>query len=566
MRIKFYLIIFVFVSNCLLATAQITAYQYEAQKNITVSRAAVVSAHTLASQAGESILKKGGNAIDAAIATQFALAVVYPGAGNIGGGGFMVAHLKNGKDFSLDYRETAPAAAFKDMYLDAAGNAVTAMSQWGYKACGVPGTVAGLFAALPYAKFKMPVLMAPAIQLAEKGFVITKEEAASLNSARKDFMDLNKEPIAFVKKELWKAGDTLIQPQLAATLTRISKLGASGFYEGATALMIQNGLQKNGGIISLDDLKNYKAKFRDPIRFNYRGYQIISMPLPSSGGIILQQVLKMIENKDVQALQFQSAASVQLLVEAERRAFADRAQYMGDADFVQVPVKQLLDDTYLQKRISDYIPGKAGNSKETGAGIIPEHEETTHISILDAEGNAVSVTTTLNGSYGSRVVIAGAGFIMNNEMDDFSIKEGVPNMYGAVGNAANAIAPGKRMLSSMTPTLVLKNKKPFIVVGTPGGTTIPTSVIQSLVNIIDFKMNAADAVNKPKFHHQWLPDVIYIEKGFSPAVADSLRNMGYTLQTRSAIGRTELIKMNPTQKKKIEAVADHRGDDDARGY
>lgn len=566
MRIKFYLIIFVFVSNCLLATAQITAYQYEAQKNITVSRAAVVSAHTLASQAGESILKKGGNAIDAAIATQFALAVVYPGAGNIGGGGFMVAHLKNGKDFSLDYRETAPAAAFKDMYLDAAGNAVTAMSQWGYKACGVPGTVAGLFAALPYAKFKMPVLMAPAIQLAEKGFVITKEEAASLNSARKDFMDLNKEPIAFVKKELWKAGDTLIQPQLAATLTRISKLGASGFYEGATALMIQNGLQKNGGIISLDDLKNYKAKFRDPIRFNYRGYQIISMPLPSSGGIILQQVLKMIENKDVQALQFQSAASVQLLVEAERRAFADRAQYMGDADFVQVPVKQLLEDTYLQKRISDYIPGKAGNSKETGAGIIPEHEETTHISILDAEGNAVSVTTTLNGSYGSRVVIAGAGFIMNNEMDDFSIKEGVPNMYGAVGNAANAIAPGKRMLSSMTPTLVLKNKKPFIVVGTPGGTTIPTSVIQSLVNIIDFKMNAADAVNKPKFHHQWLPDVIYIEKGFSPAVADSLRNMGYTLQTRSAIGRTELIKMNPTQKKKIEAVADHRGDDDARGY
>ena len=566
MRIKFYLIIFVFVSNCLLATAQITAYQYEAQKNITVSRAAVVSAHTLASQAGESILKKGGNAIDAAIATQFALAVVYPGAGNIGGGGFMVAHLKNGKDFSLDYRETAPAAAFKDMYLDAAGNAVTAMSQWGYKACGVPGTVAGLFAALPYAKFKMPVLMAPAIQLAEKGFVITKEEAASLNSARKDFMDLNKEPIAFVKKELWKAGDTLIQPQLAATLTRISKLGASGFYEGATALMIQNGLQKNGGIISLDALKNYKAKFRDPIRFNYRGYQIISMPLPSSGGIILQQVLKMIENKDVQAMQFQSAASVQLLVEAERRAFADRAQYMGDADFVQVPVKQLLDDTYLQKRISDYIPGKAGNSKETGAGIIPEHEETTHISILDAEGNAVSVTTTLNGSYGSRVVIAGAGFIMNNEMDDFSIKEGVPNMYGAVGNAANAIAPGKRMLSSMTPTLVLKNKKPFIVVGTPGGTTIPTSVIQSLVNIIDFKMNAADAVNKPKFHHQWLPDVIYIEKGFSPAVADSLRNMGYTLQTRSAIGRTELIKINPTQKKKIEAVADHRGDDDARGY
>jgi len=566
MRIKFYLIIFVFVSNCLLATAQITAYQYEAQKNITVSRAAVVSAHTLASQAGESILKKGGNAIDAAIATQFALAVVYPGAGNIGGGGFMVAHLKNGKDFSLDYRETAPAAAFKDMYLDAAGNAVTAMSQWGYKACGVPGTVAGLFAALPYAKFKMPVLMAPAIQLAEKGFVITKEEAASLNSARKDFMDLNKEPIAFVKKELWKGGDTLIQPQLAATLTRISKLGASGFYEGATALMIQNGLQKNGGIISLDDLKNYKAKFRDPIRFNYRGYQIISMPLPSSGGIILQQVLKMIENKDVQAMQFQSAASVQLLVEAERRAFADRAQYMGDADFVQVPVKQLLDDTYLQKRISDYIPGKAGNSKETGAGIIPEHEETTHISILDAEGNAVSVTTTLNGSYGSRVVIAGAGFIMNNEMDDFSIKEGVPNMYGAVGNAANAIAPGKRMLSSMTPTLVLKNKKPFIVVGTPGGTTIPTSVIQSLVNIIDFKMNAADAVNKPKFHHQWLPDVIYIEKGFSPAVADSLRNMGYTLQTRSAIGRTELIKINPTQKKKIEAVADHRGDDDARGY
>ncbi len=566
MRQKFYFLIIAFVSNCLLVTAQITPYHYKAQKDIQVSSAAVVSAHTIASQVGESILKKGGNAIDAAIATQFALAVVYPGAGNIGGGGFMVAHLKNGKNFSLDYRETAPAAAFKNMYLDADGNAVTDMSQLGYKASGVPGTVAGLFAALPYAKFKMPVLIAPAIQLAEKGFVITKAEAASLNSARKDFMELNKEPVAFVKKGLWKAGDTLIQPQLAATLKRIGKLGQKGFYEGITARMIQNDLKKNAGIIRLEDLKNYKAKFRDPIQFNYRGYQIISMPLPSSGGIILQQVLKMIENKDVQAMRFQTAASVQLLTEAERRAFADRAQYMGDADFVQVPVKQLLDNTYLQKRMSDYVPGKAGNSKETGAGFIPEHEETTHISIIDGAGNAVSVTTTLNGSYGSRVVIAGAGFIMNNEMDDFSIKEGVPNMYGAVGNAANAIAPGKRMLSSMTPTIVLKNNKPFVVVGTPGGTTIPTSVIQSLVNIIDFNMNADDAVNKPKFHHQWLPDILYIEKGFSPAVADSLRNMGYTIEQRSAIGRTELIKINPVQKKKIEAVADHRGDDDARGY
>jgi gamma-glutamyltranspeptidase/glutathione hydrolase len=290
------------------------------------------------------------------------------------------------------------------------------------------------------------------------------------------------------------------------------------------------------------------------------------MPLPSSGGIILQQVLKMIEPFDMTAMPFQSAELVQLITEAERRAFADRAAYLGDADQVVVPVKQLLDSAYLSNRMKDYIPGKAGNSVATKAGVFPEHEETTHLSVIDQWGNAVSVTTTLNGSYGSRAVVKGAGFLLNNEMDDFSIKPGFPNMYGAIGAKANAIAPGKRMLSSMTPTIVLKNHQPFMVVGTPGGTTIPTSVIQSVINVIDYNMSAADAVNKPKFHHQWLPDEIFIEDDFNKESEKQLKEMGYTLYHRGAIGRTELIKIIYTPKKSIEAAADKRGDDHAAGH
>ena len=355
----------------------------------------------------------------------------------------------------------------------------------------------------------------------------------------------------------------LIQKELANTLKRIRDKGQKGFYEGETARLIVAEMQKGKGIISLEDLTNYQAKERTALDFNYKGYQIITMPLPSSGGVILQQMMKMIEDRNIAAMQFQTAASVQLMTEVERRAYADRAEFLGDPDFVKVPVKTMVSAAYLNERMKDYEPGKAGSSKTTLAGTIKESEETTHLSVMDNDGNAVSVTTTLNGGYGSRTVVSGAGFLLNNEMDDFSVKPGVPNMYGAVGNEKNAIAPGKRMLSSMTPTIVLKDGKPYLVVGTPGGTTIPTSVFQALVNVLEFNMNADDAINKPKFHHQWLPDVVSVEKDFPEAVSKQLEGMGYTIKVKGAWSRTELIQI---KNKKIVAVGDKRGDDDARGW
>lgn len=543
--------------------AQITPFNYRLQKKVTATKGAVVSAHPLASQAGVLMLKQGGNAVDAAIATQLALAVVYPGAGNIGGGGFLVGHFTNGKNIAIDYREMAPSHASRDMYLDSAGNAQMELSQDGHLSSGVPGTVAGLFASLKYAKLPFKKLIAPAIQLAEKGFALTASQAADFNEAKATFLKLNKNPVAFVKDGLWKEGDTLIQTELANTLKRIRDYGEKGFYEGETARLIVEEMKSGHGIITLEDLKNYKAKERTPVTFKYRGYDIVSMPLPSSGGIIIQQTLGMIEDKNVAAMGFQTAASVQLMTEAERRAYADRAEYLGDNDFVKVPVKKLVSKAYLQDRMKDYDPNKAGTSKATVAGVIAESEETTHLSVIDAEGNAVSVTTTLNDHFGSKTLVSGAGFILNDEMDDFSVKPGVPNMYGAVGNEKNAIAPGKRMLSSMTPTIVLKNKKTFMVTGTPGGTTIPTSVFQTIVNVIDFKMNAEDAVNKPKFHHQWLPDMIFAEDDFNDDTVKKLEAMGYTVKKRGKIGRTELIMLNG---KTITAVGDKRGDDTAVGY
>jgi len=554
------------VSISLAAIAQsqtINSKNYKVQKTINCSKGAVVSAHPLASMVGVNILKKGGNAVDAAIATQLALAVVYPGAGNIGGGGFMVAHLKNGKNITLDYREKAPGKASRDMYLDKDGNPLMNLSQDGHLAAGVPGTVAGLFTSMKYAKLPFAVLIQPAIDLAEKGFAVTASQASSFNSTRKEFIDLNMAPIAFVKDDEWEAGDILIQKDLANTLKRIRDNGQKGFYEGETARLIVVEMQKGKGIISLDDLKNYQAKEREAIEFNYKGYQVVTMPLPSSGGIILQQMMKMIEDKNIAAMQFQTAASVQLMTEVERRAYADRAEFLGDPDFVKVPVKTLVSAGYLNERMKDYEPGKAGNSKTMLAGNIKESEETTHLSVVDNYGNAVAVTTTLNGGYGSRTVVTGAGFLLNNEMDDFSVKPGVPNMYGAFGNDKNAIAPGKRMLSSMTPTIVLKDGSPYLVVGTPGGTTIITSVFQTLVNMLEFGMSADDAVNKPKFHHQWLPDVISVERDFPDEVQEQLKAMGYDVKKRGAIGRTEVIEV---KNKKIIAVGDKRGDDDARGY
>jgi gamma-glutamyltranspeptidase / glutathione hydrolase len=541
------------------------AYQYSIQKKITCSNGAVVCAHPLASKAGVAILKKGGNAIDAAIATQLALAVVYPGAGNIGGGGFMVARLKEGKLIALDYREKAPAAASRDMYLDKDGNPQMNLSQNGHLASGVPGTIAGLFACLKYAKLPFKVLIEPAILLAEKGFVITENEANGLNASKASFLKYNTVTPVFVKNEKWKAGDTLVQKDLAGTLKRIRDLGQKGFYEGETAKLIIEEMLRGKGLLTYDDLKNYQAKERTALSFPYKGYSIVTMPLPSSGGIIINQTMKMIEGKDIAKMGFQSAGAVHLMVEAERRAYADRARFMGDADFVKVPVKKLTSAAYIEERMNDYDPAKAGSSQLTQPGNInPESEETTHLSIIDKDGNAVSITTTLNGGYGNKTVVGGAGFLLNNEMDDFSVKPGVPNMYGAVGAEANAIAPGKRMLSSMTPAIVLKNNKPYIVLGTPGGTTIPTSVYQTLVNMLEFNLDADDAVNKPKFHHQWQPDEIFVEKDFPATVIEQLKAMGYKVDVRGTIGRTEVIKVLPGGK--FEAVGDKRGDDTAEGF
>lgn len=544
-------------------------YNYSIQKKSTGSKGAVVSAHPLASKAGLDMLRKGGNAIDAAIATQLALAVVYPGAGNIGGGGFLVASLADGKTLAIDYREKAPAAAHRDMYLDSAGNARTQLSQSGHLASGVPGTIAGLFTSHKYAKLPFTELIRPAIELAEKGFVITASEASSLNSTKSAFIQHNTQPNAFVRDRTWKAGDTLVQADLANTLKRVKEQGMKGFYEGETARLIVEEMKRGNGLITYDDLKNYSAKEREAIRFPYKEYTVITMPLPSSGGLIIQQALKILETRDLAKMGFQTPSSVQLITEIERRAYADRAEFMGDADFVKVPVKTLVSDAYLKERMKTYEAGKAGKSSVIRAGDIQaESEETTHLSVADQWGNAVSVTTTLNGGYGSRTVVGGAGFLLNNEMDDFSVKPGVPNMYGAIGAEANAIAPGKRMLSSMTPTIVLRKEKPYLVLGTPGGTTIPTSVLQTILNILEFNLSAEDAVNKPKFHHQWLPDMIMVENSFPQQVIDSLKAMGYEVNKRGQIGRTEVIKITRPKKNKLvfEAVGDIRGDDDAEAY
>ncbi len=567
-----------------LAQQPVNPYSYHIQKKTTVTHGAVVSAHPLASQVGVSILRQGGNAVDAAIATQLALAVVYPAAGNIGGGGFCVAHLAKspaathkpgtaktaspaGKDIAIDFREKAPAAATRDMYLDANGNPQPNLSVNGHLAAGVPGTVAGIFSEYKYARLPFAKLIQPAIDLAENGFVITAAEARDLNSSQGAFKNYNTVQPVFVKGAAWKAGDTLIQKDLAATLRRIRDQGAKGFYEGQTAQLILQEMKRGKGIITAADLKDYTAKERQPTIFPYKDYTIVTMPLPSSGEVVLRQMMKMVETQPLASYGFESVKAVHLMTEVERLAYADRAQYLGDRDFYSVPVDQLTSRAYLQTRMKEIPADKAGASKDVRAGVLsPKSEETTHLDVIDAAGNAVSITTTLNGGYGCKVVVAGAGFLLNNEMDDFSIKPGVPNMYGALGTEANAIVPGKRMLSSMTPTIVLDKGKVYLVVGTPGGTTITTSVFQTLVDILDFQMDADNAVNQPKFHHQWMPDVVYVEPGFPAATRDSLKVMGYNVAQRGSIGRTEVIRVLPGSQFQAEAVGDSRGDDTAEGY
>ncbi|WP_345767680.1 gamma-glutamyltransferase [Chryseobacterium endophyticum] len=525
------------------------------------NKGVVVSAHPLASEAGAKILKMGGNAYDAVVATQYALAVVYPQAGNIGGGGFLVGVKNNGEKFTLDYRETAPRKATHDMYIDKNGKADTNLSQNGRLAVGIPGSVAGFFTTLKYCKLPMNRLIQPAIDLAEKGFAITEQEAGLLNAYKEQFQKYNAASNAFVKSTTWKAGDLLIQKELARTLRLIQKNGLKGFYEGKTAELLIAEMKKGNGIITEEDLKNYKVAERKALEFDYKDNHIVSMPLPSSGGILLAQMLKMAGYENLEKYQQNTTKAVQVMVEAERRAFADRAEYMGDPDFIQDKTQYLISDDYLKNRWKSFSFTHATPSSEVGKIIsqAKESTQTTHISVIDKEGNTAAVTTTLNGLYGSKVIVSGAGFFLNNEMDDFSIKPGVPNMFGAVGGEANSIQPNKRMLSSMTPTIVLKNGKPYMVVGTPGGTTIPTSVYQSVVDVIDFKLNANISVNSPKFHHQWLPEIVAFEKDFPETTISELEKLGYRTERWNQIGRTEMILIDDAGN--IHAVADGRGDD-----
>ncbi|WBV52666.1 gamma-glutamyltransferase [Chryseobacterium gambrini] len=525
------------------------------------NKGVVVSAHPLASEAGAKVMKMGGNAYDAIVATQYALAVVYPQAGNIGGGGFLVGVKNNGEKFTIDYRETAPKKASRDMYVDKNGKANTDLSQNGRLAVGVPGSVAGFFATLKYCKLPMEKLIQPAIDLAEKGFSITEQEANLLNNNKQNFQKHNQSSIVFVKDIPWKAGDLLVQKDLAETLKLIQKQGLKGFYEGKTAELLVSEMKKGNGIVTSEDLKNYKVAERKALEFDYKGNQVVSMPLPSSGGLLLAQMLKMAGYENLEKYQQNSTQAVQVMVEAERRAYADRAEYMGDPDFIQDKTSYLISDEYLKNRWKSFSFSKATPSAEVGkiTKQPKESTETTHISVIDKDGNAAAVTTTLNGLYGSKVVVSGAGFFLNNEMDDFSIKPGVPNMFGAVGGEANSIQPNKRMLSSMTPTIVLKNGKPYMVVGTPGGTTIPTSVYQAIVDVIDFKQNANISVNAPKFHHQWLPETVAFEKNFPETTIKDLEKLGYKSEKWNQIGRTEMILIDDNGN--IHAVADGRGDD-----
>lgn len=542
----------------------INPYQFETIKEKLFTHAAVTSAHPLASMVGAAIMQDGGNAFDAAIAVHFALAVVHPSAGNIGGGGFLLARTNNGKLIGLDFREAAPAIASRDMYLDEKGNPITSKSLEGPLASGIPGSVSGMFNAHVYAKLPMAQLMEPAIELAQYGFVLTEKEAGSLNSVRDELLKLSSAPSAYTKNTKWKKGDTIFQPELAATLRRIQINGLAGFYEGVTADLIVKEMANGSGIISTTDLKNYQTKKRVPIEFDYKNHHVISFSPPSSGGILIAQMMKMISPFDIAAMGYQSPAAVGLMVESQRRAYADRAEHMGDPDFWKVPTRTLISDAYAQQRMQDYTPGVAGNSKNTNAGQAKESEQTTHYSVIDKEGNMVAITTTLNGSYGNKTVVAGAGFLLNNEMDDFSTKPGVPNMFGALGGEANAIAPGKRMLSSMTPTLVTVNNKAYLTIGSPGGTTIPNQIYEGLINMIDFKMSLKQSIDASRFHHQWIPDQIQVEADFPDATIQALKKQGYKVNQRGYFGRMDGIRILPNGK--IEAAGDKRGDDSVAGY
>jgi len=536
---------------------------------LVADSAAVVCAHPLAANVGKEILRKGGNAVDAAVATHFALAVVFPAAGNIGGGGFLVWRQADGSTDALDFRETAPTRAFRDMFLDSAGNPVAERSQAGHLASGVPGSVDGMVQAhAKYGSLPWSELVQPAIDLALNGFPLTKREAKSLTDEQESLKKYNTRPPAFLQRQLWQEGDTIRWEELGRTLERIRDLGRAGFYEGKTAEDIIAEMKRGNGLISADDLKNYKAIWREPVTGQYKKYRVITMPPSSSGGICLVQLLKSVEPYPLADWGVNSAKTIHLMVEAQRWVFADRSKYLGDPDFFRVPQPALLENAYIAKRMASYREDRATPSSEMAPGIIPgyESEETTHYSIIDAAGNAVAVTTTINGWFGSHVVVDGSGFFLNNEMDDFSAKPGTPNMFGLVGGKANQIEPGKRMLSAMTPTLVEENGKLLMVLGSPGGSTIITSVFQVILNVVEHGMTMQEAVDAKRVHSQWLPDKVAPEyKALSEKDSLTLVRMGHSFASRRSLGRVDAILVRPDGT--LEAAPDrHRGDNAAAGF
>jgi gamma-glutamyltranspeptidase/glutathione hydrolase len=550
--------------RCLLLLPILTAMVFGRQP-VRARQGMVVAQEPLATDVGVEVLKHGGNAVDAAVAVGFALSATYPFAGNIGGGGFMLIRLADGRTSFIDFREKAPAAASRDMYLDATGNP-TRESLEGWRSSGVPGTVRGFaLAHQKYGKRNWEALVQPAVDLAQNGFPVSYALAESLKAKRTLADDPSSKKIYLNGGLGFQVGDILKQPELAATLGRIQTLGAKDFYEGETAQLLAKAMAQHGGLITLDDLKNYQAVERQPLSGSYRNYTVISAPPPSSGGIGLLQMMGMLEGSGYEKSGAGSAASIHYVTEVMRRFFADRSEYLGDPDFVKVPISKLLDPAYIRARQASIGP-HATSSAEIKPGLpAGEGSETTHFSIVDSEGNAVAVTYTLNEGYGNGITAPGLGFLLNDEMDDFTSKPGSPNMFGLMQGKANAIAPAKRPLSAMTPTILLRDGKLFMVVGSPGGPRIITAVLEVILNVVDFGMNVQDAVDFPRFHHQWMPDKLSLERGISPDTVQLLKARGHEVDYSPGVvlARVEAILVDGGW---LQGASDGRGAGKAAGY